>query len=475
MQPVTNSEGQKGFYSDATGFIPVDSMQKVTNESGQRGYYHAKAGFVPAPESASAVASDAQKEKGFLDSSVDDFRTRSKNVEKVINSSDALPSRVLQTIGQGAGFMGDVVANMIPDSVKSGMSGAVSSYLAENPGTRQGLQDIASGYSELESMMPETMRNVEAVTNIAGAVPIGKGMSAAGEAVGGVAKAGMKKTANVMYPKPTPKEALGQVLQGKTKDIPKGEKAFAVVDTKGVKTYAELGDRIDSTIVDYGRKVDDVLMRDKTAYPLDALKTVEKTAGGKAVEQNFVEKAITQLRELYDKTDDLAKAADMDDLLTKAQTSGLTKKEVNDIARVYGSEYRAFNPSSGEPLTSVNPQMYENVRKGLKEVARRGLDDTAKELDDTLSGLLNTRRLIEKNVEAANRLRQKVDERGLGEKIGRAALTAMDLATFGTVKGAVLKMFPRGLGYKTKNYIDLEDSLKRNLKIINDEYRRLTP
>lgn len=51
MEPVTNKEGQRGFYDEATGFIPVDSMQKVTNPEGQRGYYHEKAGFIPAPDS----------------------------------------------------------------------------------------------------------------------------------------------------------------------------------------------------------------------------------------------------------------------------------------------------------------------------------------------------------------------------------------------------------------------------------------
>ena len=65
------------------------------------------------------------------------------------------------------------------------------------------------------------------------------------------------------------------------------------------------------------------------------------------------------------------------------------------------------------------------------------------------------------------KLKQKVDERGLGEKLGRGFLTIMDKVTGGTVKGAVQKLLPRGLGYKTKNWIETEEDLKRNLKIIN--------
>jgi len=268
--------------------------------------------------------------------------------------------------------------------------------------------------------------------------------------------------------KPTPEAALGQVLQGKTKDMAKGKRAFGAIDTTGSKTYADLSKKIDDAIPNYAKLQDAELLKDPKIYKLDELVTKQKTQGGVEVTNNFVKDALENLKELYGKTKDLVKAGNIDELIIQAETKGLTKKEVNDIARVYGSEYNAFSSSSGEALTSVNKQAYENTRKGLKEVSRRGLDSTAKELDTTMSALLNTRRLMDKNVEAANRLRQKVDERGLGEKIGRGLLVAMDWATLGTVKGAALKALPRGLGYKVKNYIDLEEALTRNLKIINE-------
>jgi hypothetical protein len=308
---------------------------------------------------------------------------------------------------------------------------------------------------------------VEGAEMEAGGLAINKG-------IGVVAKSPIaKKAFRTVFPKPTSQEALGQVLQGKTKDMVKGEKALGAIDTKDVKTYKDLSKKIEEAIPDYSKKVDAELLKDTNIYKMDDLITVEKTKGGETVTSNYVQDALENLKELYVKTKDLVKAGNIEELLAKAETQGLTKKEVNDIARIYGSEYKAFSPSTGEPLTSVNKQAYENTRKGLKEVSRRGLDDTAKELDATLSGLLNTKRLIDKNVEAANRLRQKIDERGLGEKIGRGVLTALDYATLGTVKGAVLKTLPRGLGYKVKNYMDLEESLARNLKIINTELSRI--
>lgn len=467
MQPVTNSDGQKGFYDESTGFVPLESMQKVTNDTGERGYYSDKSGFVKAP---------SDSPKGVIAETASDFKKRAANVGKIIASSDILPSRTLQVIGQGGGFLADATANVAKGLYEGILPADVRGFISERNKATFGsgpvptdATSLAEVYGGVKEVIPETMRNVEAVANIAAGLPAGKALYSAGGMGVGAAKRGL----NVMSPKPTPEQAMGQVLQGKTSDIAKGQKAFSAIDTKGVKTYAELGDKIDDAVSKQGKLVDMELSKDATSYPLQTLVTAEKSAGGKVVKTNYVQDALTQLQELYAKTNNAVRSVEMEELLAKAQTAGLTKKEVNDIARLYGSEYRAFNPSSGVPLTSVNAQGYENVRKGLKEVARRGLGDTAKELDETLSGLLNTRRLIDKNVEAANRLRQKIDERGLGEKVGRAVLTAIDVATLGTAKGALLKMLPRGLGYKTKNYLDLEDSLRRNLKIIENEYGRI--
>lgn len=419
---------------------------------------------------------DTPQQEGFFGSVATDFGKRSKNVEKVINSKDALPSRTLQTIGQGAGFLGDVTAEgmkvgyrtLMPDAAQEAISSGVNTVL-QNPTVQSGLGIVSNIYGKAKEQFPEGMRNIEAGANIATAVPIAKGISITGS---GVVKAA-KVVGRGMYPQPTAEQALGQVLQGKTKDVAKGAKALSTIDLKNVKTYADLNNKLKEGISTVGKQVDDELSKDAKSYTLDALEVSKKTAGGKTVKTNYVKDSLNQLKELYEKTNNPVKAAEMDELLLKAEGAGITKKEVNDIARIYGYEYKAFNPSTGEQLTSVNKQMYENTRKGLKDVVRSGLNGTAKELDDTLSSLMNTQRLIEKNVEAANKLRQKVDARGLGEKLGRGVLVALDVATLGTVKGAALKLLPRGFGFKVKNYIDLEEALKRNLKIIENEYRRI--
>lgn len=377
------------------------------------------------------------------------------------------PRKVLRVAGQGAGFLNDVTGagisslyrNIVPDAAQEAIADTAKN-ITQNQMVRSAIESVTGAYQGAKERFPEGVKDIEAVVNIAGAIPAAKGIQIAGR---GVAKK--------VFPKPTPEEAMGQVLQGKTKDVAKGWQAFDAIETKGIKKYSELNQKLDEAIPVYAEKVDAVLSKDPTPQQLPALSTIEKTKGGTVVRTNYVEDAFDHLSNLYEKINDPVSAANIEELRLKALTTGLTKKEVNDLARQYNVEFgdKAFNKVSGEALTSVNAENYENVRKGIKEVARRGMGQEAKELDSVLSSIYNTKRLISKNVEAVNRLRQKVDERSIGEKTGRVLLEAADVLTLGIAKGALLKTFPRGLGYKTKNFIDLEDSLKRNLKIIQDQ------
>jgi hypothetical protein len=533
-----------------------EDIQFVVNDF--KGKYDA-----PAMQTQPAVA-QPKESKGF-------FSDVAKSAgERIDNISNPQPSAVrdfsptagaaLNVLGQVGGFAGDVIGAGIKkgyEALPESTQGAIAhggKILATNP-----LVDAAgTSYNAI----PEPVRND--LGNIVNATLINPTAKALGT-LKPVAKEGVniardlgtlinpstpiKKTINWIKPVPTEAEALGQILQGKTKDLAKGKKALNSIDTGEIKTYAELKGRIDEAIPEYARKVDEELLKDTKLYTLPELATEQKfkiiegkkipiaeeiaknpltmetvkhpSGGGFAVidsngkyvkgqggqpafyatqenadgvvkyamdkaakEQasptistyqkptgikvNYIQDALNHLSELYSKVGQKAQAVDMQNILAKAKTEGLTKKEVNDIARKYGSEFKAFNPNTGAPPTTVTKEMYENVRSGLKEVARRGLDDTTKELDSVLSSLYNTNNLVTKNMDAALRLRQKIDARGAGEKIGRALLTAMDVATLGIVKGAALKFIPRGLGYKVKNFIDLEESLKRNLKILND-------
>jgi len=272
-------------------------------------------------------------------------------------------------------------------------------------------------------------------------------------------------------------KAIGEVLQGTTQDIKKGTAGLSLVDTKGIKTYQKLNEAIDKKIPELAKVVDNEFAQDTTKKLLNDLTITKPTKAGGTVSVNYVDNALNQLAELYTKTGDVVKQADIEDLINIAKTDGLNKLEINDIARNYGQEFgdKAFN-KMGDPLTSINAQMFENTRKGVKEVARSGLtSNVAKKADEAMSKLYDTRALVKKNVEAVNKLMNRIEERGLVEKIGYNVSKYADILTGGSLRGFIGGILPRGAGYKTLNALDLEALLERNLKIINEATKAKTP
>lgn len=280
----------------------------------------------------------------------------------------------------------------------------------------------------------------------------------------------LERSKNIVTPSPTAKKAVGEVLQGKTKDVKPGMQAIGALDIEGIKTFAQFRTKIDDTIKTLAEKVDGELSKDTTVRQLDKLLTKAKTKSGTEVTRNYVETALKNLQELYEKTADDINLAETTELFNKARTTGISRQEINDISRIYGQEFgqKAFS-KLGDPLTSVNAQMYENIRTGLKTVARNGIGGkAAKEADALISSLYNTRTLVQNSVEAVQKLQQRISERGLLEKIGHHATKFLDVASGGTIRGLIGGLLPRGAGYKVMNALDIEERLEKNLKIIKD-------
>lgn len=304
-------------------------------------------------------------------------------------------------------------------------------------------------------------------------VDVAKTVTRSGEeAVGNlidVAKVGTKTLIEKTGPvAPSPLDAVGQVLQGQTKDVVAGVRGLSNLDTAGVQTFDDLLKTVNKKIPELAKQVDDELLKDTKLYSLSELKVSAKTVAGKVVKVGYVERAIEHLEELYKSIGDVVNQKNMRDLLIRAKNAGLTRKEVNDLARTYGEEFgaKAFN-KIGDPLTSVNAQRFENTRSALKNVARGGVGGAeARVADRAMSALYKTQKLVQKNVEAVNKLRQKIQERGLLEKIGHAAAKGLDLISGGTIRGLVGGLLPRGVGYKVMNALDLEKALSKNLEII---------
>ena len=270
---------------------------------------------------------------------------------------------------------------------------------------------------------------------------------------------------------PTPLKAMGQVLQGKAKDIKSGFKALKEVDTTGVKTYSDLAEKTQTTIKNLSRQVDEVL-DNKIPVKLNDLKLTGKTTAGKSMSIDYVSRGLEHLKELYKTTGDDIAQKNIDDILRKAKTVGLTRREVNNVAREYGIEFseKAFS-KMGDPLTSVNAVKFENTRKALKMVARKGLKgEQAQAIDESISSLYRVNDLVKKNVEAVNKLTQKIQERGLLERIGYGVAKTADVVSGGSLRGILGGLLPRGVGYKVMNALDLEQTLQKNLNIIKKAF-----
>lgn len=441
------------------------------------------------------------EQKGFVSNVVNDIKNRGANVANEIGNTQQNP--ILSGVKATAQAFGGV-ADVGTEAIKSIPGGETAlntigkgfNFLTDKIASTKLFSDIgnleAQGHINpkdnpefyaLKSILEGAQASGEIASTIAGAQGTASSLNSVKNGVVNTAtKTGsvIKNTARsteglitrskeLVNPSPTALEATGEILQGKTTDVAPAIKALSAVDTKGVKTNIQLKGKIEDAISKLSKEVDTELAKDTNVTLLDDLKTTIKTKTGQ-VSRNYVKDALDHLKELYTSTADDVSLSDVNGLIEKAKTTGLTKLEVNDISRIYGQEFgeKAFN-KLGDPLTSVNAQMFENIRKGLKNTARSGIGgEAARKADSVVSTLYNTKRLVAKNVEAVQKLQQRIAERGLLEKAGHAVSKYADILTGGTIRGLVGGLLPRGAGYKVLNALDLEKRLERNLKIIKE-------
>lgn len=372
----------------------------------------------------------------------------------------------LRAAGAAYGAVGDVIGQGVNSLTGDTQIKTLEQQRAENP-----------AYVGTEKLLgKEGARTAADITNVLGgeivgaaAKPVGKLIGKTAQEVFGAGKGAVSSISSAIKPLPSVERAIGQVSQGKIGDMKSFEKALSTIDLKGIKSYDQLNAKFDEVIPALSERVDSELLKDTVIKPLSAFKTTLKTTSGKPIEVNYVQNAIKDLAELYDKTGDVVKKAELDDLLAQGDNLELTNKTVNDISRQYGQEFgdKAFSKVTGEPLTSVNSQKFETTRKGLKDVARSGLGGKeAKSLDDLLSSVYDAKKLTAKTSEAVNKLKQRIDERGWVSKAAYNVVKGVDTLSGGVVRGVTDAVLNRGTGLKTLNALDLEKNLERNLSII---------
>lgn len=399
-----------------------------------------------------------------------------KAVGAVPKALRALGRGGVDTAISGVQTQGDVGASGATGAT-TGVTEAVSSFLPTGKATKavsKALRTLAPGYAGDVSMGLTGQRGEDREGASAFIPGIGTALSGV---LGGAGKAasmnaerkataGARKTAEV-------NSLLGRVFQGEVGDTEKILPAFQnLVKDKKINfqdpnfNYTTFKQNVDDRISQISGKLDDALDTKVDIYPMSQLGT-KVTTGKTSVTHNFVTDALDQLEDFYVKTNNPARQAEIALLKNKAENSGLTVKEINNISRLHGQEMSGYN-ANGQLASGLSKQAAENTRRGLKDTARNLFgDETSKAADAEVSGLIKMRDLITDIESKANDLKQRIIPRKFGEEVSNRILTVIDTLTNGGLRGIAQWIIPRGKGDKLLNALDLEKQLSKNIDKIS--------
>lgn len=154
------------------------------------------------PES---VVAEQPQEKGFFQSIKDAFTSRvgkAKEAQsKVVEGKQSALGGTLQTVGQGAGFVGDIAGETLmsagkivtPKPVEKAISSGVQSIFGSKP-----IQEVAMKYEQLKQQYPEAIANLESIVNIGSLIPVGAVANVTGKTALKGAGAVLETTADVL-------------------------------------------------------------------------------------------------------------------------------------------------------------------------------------------------------------------------------------------------------------------------------------
>jgi hypothetical protein len=454
------------------------------------------------PVQKKAEAALPPQKKGFFDTVKETIASGANKLEEISDKYGAgkqsLASSAIQTAGEaGKAFTSigvDAFSRITPNVVKNvawkGIKAVANVPMLDNKTFGESVANVApvvaKKYAQVKKSYPTATANVEGAANLITALPAAK---IAGEA-GSVAVSGALKTAEkgtgalagalekkavskLGQIKKAVKDTASTIVQDKKANLPMVKEVLTKIETKGVKTYEELRGALEAKTNNLKESVNSKLSENKNIYKLDDLHVTHKV-GETEVKANFVDKALNHLQELYTSTDDIVSAEKTKQLIAKAKKDGLSSTEINQISRDYGTEFgaKAFN-KIGEPLTSVNAQSYENVRKGVKSTVR-GLNPKSgvEAIDQELSRTIKVKQMIGKMEENVRALNAKIKKTGKLEKFGRfvgkGAGRIINASMAGAPREFLTSFLPSNIGNKVMNSLDIEEVLAKNLKKLEE-------
>lgn len=260
----------------------------------------------------------------------------------------------------------------------------------------------------------------------------------------------------------------GQVTQ-QTQNLDDAVKAVRELgDVSSIQTHDDLFKAASARVKSLSAAQDEVFAGVTEVKPMSKFEEVF-TSGTAKVKANPVTDAFDGLEELYTKTGNHQKLAEITQLRAIAKYRGLQAGEVNQLARDFGIGWKSFSDKTGQPLTSLNAQKYENIRSAVKKAARGMMPNKASvKLDEELGRAIRirdaARALGEAVQKAQNKLSQNPNLANAASKIGASVdvLLARAPSTF-------FRSILRGVPDTGRlGAIEIEKALPKNLKLIQD-------
>lgn len=163
-----------------------------------------KARLVTSPEPVT-VSEVSSINKGFAQSIKDAFSSRVGKAQeaqnKVVEGKQSALGGTLQTIGQGAGFVGDIAGETImsagkavlPKKAEEAVASGVQSVFGSKP-----VQEVMAQYQQIKQQYPEAIANLESIINIGSLIPVGAVGNVAGKTALKGAGTVLETTADVL-------------------------------------------------------------------------------------------------------------------------------------------------------------------------------------------------------------------------------------------------------------------------------------
>jgi len=408
----------------------------------------------------------------------EDLQQRGENVNNAFNKDQSFISKTLQLVGQGAGFVTDIVG----EGIKSiGDVTGITKNIAKPIGTailntelgKLGIEAIGKGidsYSRFKEANPETASNLEAVINIGSLLPVGKAGQVAGKAaiktgekVIDVTKTGLSTIKPAIQSAKNIATGISDVVRNTAKGVSNipGRIATNVAERNAIKqTIRELPTEIAQRAVNNGVDIDDV----KSLYNLPKQSKPEISKLVRAMDSFESGKSATNPLEVV--------GSPIVKRLKSLETEkNLVGKKLGEVANNLG---KVTKPELITPVLSELQAV--NGLNGLKVTNKGVLDFT-----DTVlaSGLSNTeKKAVQKIFTEATKagsgkskhlLRQELFEILGGKKKSLTNLTSTEESAYEAIrKGLSNILDTKNFSYKSLNsqYAKLSEPISKINKLL---------